>query len=293
MTGATGFVGGHIIRALRERGCQVRCIVRSPDKAIELLNLGAEVVPGDVNDQLSLERACSGVKTVINLVAIIREHGEATFEKINVKGTENLVSAAQNAGVSRFIQMSALGARNDIRYIYIHSKWQAEEIVQQSTLSWTIFRPSLIYGKGFGFFDRLMQSLRLCPPPLAPLPGGGRTKFQPIAVEDVARCVLQSLENPDSVGKIYEIGGPEHLSYAEMLDALLSVLGEKRIKVPVPLPLMKLVVPIMCLVLRDPPVTLVELKQLDIDNITDVDAVENHFGFMPKYLREGLGYLVS
>lgn len=292
VTGATGFVGRHLVKALIKDGVPVRCLARPAGTAGPLLH-GAEIVRGDVTDPSTLGAACAGVDGVIHLVAVIREKGEATFEKVNVQGTRNLVAAAEVAGARRFIHMSALGAREDPAYRYVYSKWLAEEAVKQSSLNWTVFRPSLIYGEGFGFFDRLIQSLKMFPPPFAPVPGGGKTRFQPVAVEDLVRCVLLSLNDSAFSGKICELGGPEHLSYAQMLDALTDTMGTRRIKVPVPIPLMRVVAPLMGMLLKDPPVTPVELKQLDQDNITDLNAVEKNFGFQPRRLREGLIDLIN
>jgi len=292
VTGGTGLVGKHLVPALKEKGYAVRCLVRAPQKAEEILPGGVELVRGDINDPKAAQKACAGVDKVIHLVAVIREHGENTFEHINVEGTLNMVIAAGQAGVKHFIHMSALGACDNPRYKYVYSKWRGEEAVRQSGLAWTILRPSVIYGRGFNFFDRMVQSLKMFPRPFVPVPGKGTTLFQPIAVEDVVRCLLRICENPSMVGRVIEIGGPEHLSYAQMLDRLLEQLGEKRYKLYIPIPLMRLVVPLMNSVLRDPPVSSVELKQMAIDNITEPDAVERNFGFKPRALHNGLKYLL-
>lgn len=285
VTGATGFVGSDLVARLLERGYKVRVLARNS----EGVNLpDAEIAKGDVTDPGSLEKACSGVDAVIHLVAVIRESGNATFGEINHRGTVNILKAAENAGATRFIHLSALGATENPAYKYAYSKWLAEESVRSSMLNWTIIRPSVIYGRGFGFFNRLMQSLRMSPPFLAPVPGRGGALFQPIAVADVSRCVIRALEDESYIYGIYEIGGPEHVSYREMAEALLNVLGQRRLKVPVPVFLMKLVVPMMGLIFKDPPVTPVELKQLELNNITDVDSVCKNFGFMPGKFREGL-----
>lgn len=293
VTGGTGLVGKHLVGALLKKGYAVRCLVRSPKKAGEVLPAGVELVRGEINDTGSINKACQGVDRVIHLVAIIRERDDQSFERINVEGTLNLVIAAGQAGVKHFIHMSALGACDNSRYKYAYSKWRGEEAVRQSGLNWTILRPSVIYGSGFNFFDRMIQSLQMFPKPFVPVPGRGRTLFQPISVEDVVRCLLRICENPGMSGRVIEIGGPEHLSYAQMLDRLLECLGEKRYKLYVPMPLMRLVVPLMGSILRDPPVTPVELKQMDLDNITDIDAVESIFGFKPKALHNGLKYLAG
>ncbi len=293
LTGGTGLVGRHLVRSLVKKGYAVRCLVREPQKAGEVLPAGIELSQGEINDPVAVRKACQDVDKVIHLVAIIRKHGDSTFERINVEGTLNLVAAAGQAGVKHFIHMSALGACDNTRYKYAYSKWRGEETVRQSGLAWTILRPSIIYGRGFNFFNRLLQSLQMFPKPFVPVPGWGNTLFQPIAVEDVVRCLVQICEDPGMVGRVIQIGGPEHLSYAQMLDILLECLGEKRYKLYVPMPLMRLVVPLMGSVLRDPPVSPIELKQLDVDNTTNLNAVENIFGFRPKALHDGLKYLAD
>lgn len=291
VTGATGFVGRHVVRELRERGAGVRCLVRSQDKAEKLLPAGVELVQGDVTHPVSLREACKGVRQVIHLVAIIREKGPRTFRAVNVQGTQNVVDAAKNAGVEHFIHMSALGAAPDPRYRYAYSKWCGEEAVRRSGLPYTILRPSVIFGEGFGFVDRLVQAVRMAPG-LAPVPGRGDVRFQPIWVGDVARCLGKIWEEGSPhYGKVYEIGGPEYLTYVEMLDAVLAVLGRRARKVHIPLWLLRAVVPVLERILPDPPVTSGELAQLDFDNVTDLDGVERQFGFVPRRLADGLDYL--
>lgn len=291
VTGATGFVGRHLVHALVTGGYPVRCLVRNPSGARAGLPQGVELIKGDVNNHKTLRPACDGVDGIIHLVAILREQDRETFERVNVEGTINLVVEAGQAGVRRLIHISAMGVQNSSEYRYSYSKWLGEEAVRQSDLAWTILRPSLIYGEGFGFFDRLLQSIKLFPPPLVPVPGGGHTLFQPIAVEDVVKCIFKAWHNPAMIGQTYELGGPEHLSYRQMLEALLQIRGIKRLMVPVPMPIMRLVVPLMAKLFRDPPVTMAELKQLDVDNIAEVDAVLKYFGFSPIALADGIRYL--
>ena len=291
VTGAGGFVGRHVVKALLDRGCKVRCLVRSTDAAVNLLPDPVDIVLGNVNDKKSLKEACQGVLVIIHLIAVIREHGEDTFDKINVEGTKNLVEVAENSGVSQFLHLSALGACDDPAYKYAYSKWQGEEFVKNSKLNWIVFRPSVIYGEGFGFLDRMLQSVHMAPPPLVPVPGNGKTLFQPISVSDLVECIMKTLLNDIAWNKVYEIGGPQHLSYREILDILLNHLELKRMKIYIPSILLKLVVPIMSYVLKDPPVTGVELKQMKLNNTTALDAVERYFGFKPMPLMDGIKYL--
>ncbi|ACV62196.1 NAD-dependent epimerase/dehydratase [Desulfofarcimen acetoxidans DSM 771] len=290
VTGAGGFVGRHVVKALLDRGCKIRCLVRSTDAAVNLLPDPVDIVVGNVNDKKSLIEACQNVSAVIHLIAVIREIGEDTFELINVEGTRNLVEAAENSGVSQFLHLSALGACDNPVYKYAYSKWQGEEFVKNSKLNWVILRPSVIYGEGFGFMDRMLQSVNMTPP-WVPVPGRGKTLFQPISVHDLVNCIIKALINDVYWKKVYEIGGPEHLNYRQILDILLEHLELKRIKVYIPTIILQIVVPIIQCFLKDPPVTPVELKQMKLSNVTDPDAVEKYFGFQPVQLREGIKYL--
>lgn len=286
VTGASGLVGRAVIKELTGVGFKVRCLVRDIAKARSVLGKAIECAQGNVTNYESTLRVMKGVEGVIHLAAVIRERSDQTFEKVNVEGTANTVRAATVSGVRRFIHMSALGVKEDREYPYSHSKWQAEEIVRKSSLDWTIIRPSLIYGPGFGFFDRMAQSIRFSPPPFVGYPAS-RTRFQPIAARDVARCVAIALKDPQFVHQTCEIGGPEHLTYREMLDIFLEINKIRRIKLPVPVDLLRLMVPLMEKLLRDSPVSSVELRQMDFDNITDPGAVKKQFGFEPVGLREG------
>ncbi|RJX19327.1 MAG: complex I NDUFA9 subunit family protein [Ammonifex sp.] len=287
VTGGTGLVGRAVVDELLAAGSKVRCLVRNPGRAPAILAGEVEYVRGDVTDYESLRRAATGVSAVVHLVAVIREKPDQTFQQVNVEGTANTVRAAVGGGARRFIHVSAMGVKEGPAYRYAHSKWLGEEAVRQSGLDWTIIRPSLIYGPSFGFFDRMAQSIRTSPPPFVAYPAS-KARFQPIAVLDVARCVATALGDPRTIHQTYDIGGPEHFTYAEMLDVYLDVKRIRRIKLPLPVGFLRLVVPLMERIMRDPPVTSVELKQMEVNNTTELNAVYKHFGFRPQTLREGL-----
>jgi uncharacterized protein YbjT (DUF2867 family) len=290
VSGRTGFVGSYLISRLAsgEKGHgKIKCLVRSPEKsrAQALREQGVDLAPGDVTRPQSLSEAMKGADTVIHLVAIIRESKAATFQGVNAQGTGNMVEAALASGVKRFIHISALGASPDPGYRYTYSKWQGEEAVRSSNLDYTIFRPSVIFGQGYGysFVDSMIRSLNMLPL-IAPLPGGGKTRFQPIWVEDVVSCIIVAVNDR---GKGCENGK----TYREMLDAVIHALGARRVRVNIPITLMRLVVPAMERAMSNPPVTSVELKQMDLDNTTDLDSVERHFGFKPAALSQKLSYI--
>lgn len=238
MTGATGYVGGYILSELLRMGHEVVCLVRRGSES-KLNRLGIDMSRvsysyGDVATPDGVNAGdIRGCDAFIHLVGIIREfpaHG-ITFEKIHVEGTRNVLNAVRHSGVSRFLHMSALGTSPAGATGYERSKAAAEGLVQNSGLSWTIFRPSLIIGSRGEFTQMLksMISMRI-----VPLIGAGESLFQPVAVGDVAAGYLKSLTHPDAVGKIFEIGGADVLSYREMLKIFAQEMHTSIITVPMP-----------------------------------------------------------
>ncbi len=216
--GGTGFVGEHLCRELHERGHDVTALSRSPDEG-ELPD-GVESVTGDVTDYDSIEGAFEGMDAVVNLVALsplLRPRGGNEMHyRVHRGGTENVVRAAETHGVGRIVQMSALGADPDGETAYIRAKGQAENIVRKSALEWVVFRPSVVFGDGGEFLE---YTKRLAPPYVTPLPGGGKTRFQPIWVGDIVPMLADAVESEtEHVGATYEIGGPEVLSLAAVAE---------------------------------------------------------------------------
>lgn len=231
VTGGTGFIGRHLCADLDNRGHDVTALARSLDASG--LPAGVSVEQGDVTDRGSLD--FSGQDVVVNLVALsplFEPKGDKTHESVHLDGTKNVVSASEDAGVSRLVQMSALGADPDGPTAYIRAKGNAEDVVRNSTLDWVIFRPSVVFGDGGEFVS---FTKKLTPPGVAPMPGGGKTRFQPIWVEDLAPVLADAVEG-DSTNEVYEIGGPEVLTLAEV--AKLTRGGNVTI-IPVPMALAK------------------------------------------------------
>ncbi len=288
IAGATGFVGTNLLETLSKRGIRTRCLVRSEKKAEKIKNLATEIVYGDITDRESLRNLMEGVDTVVHLVGIIRETPKATFQKVYIEGTENLVEEAKTSGVNRFFYQSALGASLDAPFKYSRAKAEAEEIVKRSGIRYVIFRPSLIIGKEDGFTENLKRLFSLGP--FIPVPGGGKAKFQPIFIEDWIKCFMYVLENENAWNRIYELGGPEHLSYREILNLYMTAMGINKPLLNVPLRCVKAALPMSFLtkvIGKAPPeVSVEQLNMLQVDNITEPEAVEKLFGFKPKRLEE-------
>ena len=288
VTGGTGFVGRAVIHALRAEGYAVRCLVRRGSER-DLRGFGAiERVEGDVLARQSLDAGLSGCDAVVHLVGIIRERPaiNATFERVHVQGTQNVLDAAAAAGVRRYLHMSALGTHVGARSRYHRTKWAAEEAVRSSPLPWTIFRPSIIYGPGDEFVTMLRGMIEGLP--VVPVIGSGRQKLQPVPVAQVAQGFARALALEASVKHTYDVGGPDAVSMVELLDAIAAALSRRRpLKVHVPVGLVR---PVTRLLYRLPgyPLTPDQLLMLEEDNTCDPSAFYSTFALTPVPLAAGL-----
>jgi len=286
VTGATGFVGSHLVKRLRKDGLGVRAVVRTPAKAQALADLGVEVVPGDISDRASLEAAAAGIERVIHLVGIIQEAPGATFQSVHVDGTRELLEASKKAGVRHFMYQSALGTRPNAKSRYHQTKWEAEELVSKSGIPFTILRPSLIYGPGDLFTIRLAEMIRLSP--VLPVIGSGRSRIQPIFIDDVVECIRKIVTSDSYLNEIYKIGGPEELTYEEVTKAIAAALGVDRPVVHMPLFFMRTMAKVAEAVLPKPPVTTDQLIMLQEDNVCSLRDIREAFGVEPVRFKEGL-----
>lgn len=291
VTGGTGFVGKHLIHRMRKDGLPVRALVRNPAKAAWLRDLGVDVVSGDIADKTSLEAAAAGVERVIHLVGIIQERPGATFQSVHVAGTQNLLEAAKITGVSHFLYQSALGTRPGAASAYHRTKWEAEERVRASGIPYTILRPSLIYGPGDQFTLRLADMIGLAP--VLPVIGSGKSKVQPIFIDDVVTCILKAITTDCCLNKSYEIGGPEQLTYEEVSVAIAEAMDVKRLLVHMPLFFLKTAASLMETVLSKPPVTRDQLMMLQEDNVCSMRDIRDIFGVEPMRFREGIRTFIS
>jgi NADH dehydrogenase len=293
ITGATGYIGRHLVARLVDQGEQPRCLVRNIDRATRVLPASKlEFVAGDTTQPTSLDAAVQGIDTIVHAAFVTADRKEkpgSHYEETNVGGTANLVKAAKSAGVKRIVVLSGLGTKPDKAGSYMQGRYLAEQLVIDSGLDWTIIRPSVVFGKDAPFINGLVDLIRSAP--VLPLIGGGTTLFQPIYVEDVATIILKVLAEPERTArKIYTVGGPERYSFREIFDALLNATGKKRPKVYAPTPLVGIGAAVMEAVLPKPPLTKAAMTLFAFDNITDIDSVERDFGFQPlsfsRYLQE-------
>jgi NADH dehydrogenase len=289
VTGATGFLGREVVRALSSRDVEVRCLVRSPGRERLMVGQRVDVHYGNVGDPAALRAAFHNVDVVVHLVAVIREKADVTFQTVNARGTQNVVEAARNAGVGHFVQMSAIGAADDPRYPYLRSKWQAEQAIKDSGLPYTILRASLMFGEGDEPFNTVAGLVRAFP--LVPIPGPGTNRFQPMAVDEVAHCIADAAGREDLKGQVIEVGGPEQLTYNEIVSIIARTCRVWRLRVHIPVALMRPVVRLMEVVLPRPPVTTQQMGMLPVPNVAEADTVERVFGFKPRPLEGNIDYV--
>ena len=275
VTGGSGFVGGHVVHALRAAGQDVRCVVRDRRRGERLEAWGCELLEGDVTDPESLRAAVAGCGTVVHLVAIRQGKPEA-FQRIMVDGTRNVIAAARDAGVGRFVLMSALGTTEETKDVvpYYGAKWQMEQDVKAAGTPYVIFRPSFIFAKDGGILPTFAKLARLAP--VTPIIGSGKQRIQPIWADDVGAYFTKSVELDTAIGHTFEIGGPDAVSWNEFWERLKKIRGIKRPSMHMPIGLMKVNALITERLPGDIPLTRDLLKMLQTgDNVvTDQSATE-------------------
>jgi NADH dehydrogenase len=288
IVGATGFVGSHLVPHLVKAGHQLIAISRSGTRHANWTD-AVEARAADVTTGAGLDEALAGAHAVVHLVAIPRETKGRRFEEVNVHGTRRVADAAQRAGIRRFVHLSVLGVVDDPKLGYLQSKAAGEQIVRESSLDWVVLRPSLMFGEGDGFFNIVKTTLRYWSPGIVAIPGKGDTRFQPLSADDLAIAVERSLTDADRAGSVYEVGGPDWLTYRQIVDEVMRVTGMRRLKLPIPIPLISALTAVTDRVLPIFPVTHDQIGSLQRQNYTDLDAFEKAFGVKPRKL--DLGYL--
>ena len=284
VTGGSGFVGEAIVVELVSSGHQVTVMARHPPKrpvpAVRYTN-------GNVSDGEGLDTLLEGQEALVHLVGIIREvKPDQTFEAVHRGGTENAVRAARKHRVARYLHMSALGTREGAVSRYHRTKWEAEVLVRESGLSWTIFRPSIIFGPRDAFINMFLDVMRKSP--IMPVIGGGRGRLQPVYVRDVAKAFAACLVRPGTAGKVYELGGPEVFTFKELLKKTAQIAGHKRIFIPIPMLLATAPVKVAEALGIPLPVTSDQLIMLSEDNIRQGGAPLEDLGFPFTTLEDGV-----
>jgi uncharacterized protein YbjT (DUF2867 family) len=277
VTGGTGFVGGHVVRELRGRNLPVRCLVRDLRRGAKLAAWGCKLEEGDVTDPGSLRRAVAGVDAVIHLVGI-RQGRRDEFQRIMVAATSDLLAAAKDAGVRRFVHMSALGTTEETKDLvpYYGAKWENERQVQSAGIPYVVFRPSFVFGPDGGILPTFVELAKLTP--VTPIIGSGRQRIQPIWAEDVAKYFAEAVERNDVAGRVFELGGPDVVSWNEFWERLKRIRRIRRPSIHVPVGLMKVNALLIERLPGDIPLTRDLLKMLEYgDNVVSDDEAVRIF----------------
>ena len=284
VTGATGFVGRHVVRRLRKTGA-VRALVRDRSKAAALSDV--EVVEADLTRRESLGPAVAGVEAIIHAAAITADRKEpyrGGYDQINRVGTANLIAAAKAADVSRLVVMSGLGTKPAPDGTYMATRCGLEEAVRASGIPFVILQPSILFGDGAKFISALSRLIRVSP--VVPLIGGGKLRFQPLWIEDLVTCLVNALDADQLTGRAIPLGGSEYVTFKEIIQTICQAMSVRRLLVPLPLWIARIQALAMTAVLPHPPLTPAALELFGFDNATDLDAVAHNFGFHPRAFRE-------
>jgi uncharacterized protein YbjT (DUF2867 family) len=267
--GGSGFLGRHIVQRLAQAGYRLRVLTRRPSLANYLMPSGKSgqivLMRGDIRNEKDVAAAVAGAEIVINLVGILKQSGGRTFEAMHAEGAAAVARAAAKAGAKRLIHVSAIGADKNARSLYARSKAEGETQVRQAFPGATILRPSIVFGPGDGFFNKFAGLMRLSKL-VFPLFGGGKTKFQPVFVGDVADALAHALADDRTLAKTYELGGPAVYSLKEILEQVARVTERKRMLIPIPFFILDLVAAFTGW-LPFAPVTLDQARLLRRDNV--------------------------
>ncbi len=292
VTGGSGFVGNWVVAELLARGHQVRALLRPGSEKKLRAAAQVEVVSGEVMSPETVARAAAGCEAAIHLIGIIREFpGRGiTFERLHYEATVTVLEAARAAGVWRYLQMSALGARPAPADPYHITNHRADEYVRLSGLAYTIFRPSVIYGPEDQSLNLFARQLRRFP--LFPVIGDGRYQMQPVPVWTVAQAFARALELPDTENRLYEVGGPEPLTFNEIINTLAAVLGRRVVKIHLPVWTMRLAAGMFGRFAWFP-LTSGQLRMLLEGSTCDPTDFYRDLGLAPISFKEGLASYLS
>jgi uncharacterized protein YbjT (DUF2867 family) len=305
--GGSGFIGRYVVRLLARQKHRIRVAVRHPNEALFLKPMGdvgqIQLLPTNISNATSVARAVDGADAVVNLVGILQPSGHQDFGSVHVTGAESVAKAAAAAGVRRLVQLSAIGADRHAESDYARTKGEGEIAVRAAFPAATIMRPSIVFGAEDEFFNRFA---RLACIPLLPLPliGGGKTRFQPVYVGDVAEAIARAATQDAFAGQTFELGGPKIFSFRQILELVLAEIRRDKMMLPVPFFAAKLLAGFSQAVFAvspwDAPLTVDQVELLKHDNVvagdartlrdlgiepTPADAVVG--GYLERYRRQG------
>ena len=274
--GGSGFIGRHVVRALAQRGHRIRVAVRRPDLAGHLQPLGAvgqiKAVQANLRYRWSIDRAVEGADAAVNLVGILAEGGRQTFDAVQSFGPRAIGEAARAAGVAQVVHISAIGAERPSTIGYLRSKAEGEAGVLDAFPEAVIMRPSIVFGPDDHFFNRFAAMARLSP--ALPLIGGGATRFQPVFAGDVGEAISRAIDGRAEPGTVYELGGPEVLTFRECMERMLEVTQRNRVLLPIPWGMARIMGRVGQY-LPGAPLTSDQVRMLQFDTVVSADAIDD------------------
>jgi uncharacterized protein YbjT (DUF2867 family) len=292
VTGATGFIGQRLIVWLANEQYPICCLVHPSGREQRFApGVSLQIVAGDINDPPALRLAMHNVSTVVHLAGLKNETRTQTFEAVNVQGTHNVVEAMREVGVDRLVTISPIGADGHSAYAYLRSKAQVEDIVRSSGLDYTILQTSVVYGPGDDWTETIALALRRIPF-FFPIAGNGRSRSQPIFIEDLINCLGYCLTEPRTFNQTYTFGGPQHLTFEEVVQLIMQATGRRRTLRYVSLSTARSLTAMFKGLLRGRLLySETDLDLLAIDRTTALDSVAYQFGLTPARMANALDYL--
>jgi NADH dehydrogenase len=293
VTGATGFIGSALVRRLAAMGKPVRILLRPSSQSPNIpRGVPVEVAVASLNDERGLRAAMKGVTAVYHLVSTERYGSRADLNGVDINGTQAVTQAASLAGVKRFFLMSYLGADRASAYPVMKTKGIAEGIVQNSGVPYTIFRSAAVFGPGDQFTTQIMRLLKAYPFFFV-LPAGGTAVLQPLWIEDLVTCLSWALEDPQTVNKIYQIGGCEYLQYREVIEIILRKTSSKRMLLSISPPFLRMLTLFAEQMLRSFPISIFWLDYLATDRTCALDSLPRLLGLMPARFSQQIDFLLK
>ena len=293
VTGGTGFVGQVLIRHLVSMGLQVRTLLRpSPASPNLPRGVAVEAVICGLKDERGLRAAFKGVDVVFHLAGAEREGGRADLMGVDIEGTRSVARVAADAGVERLFYLSHLGADRASAYAVLKSKAIAESYILQSGVPYTIFRSAVIFGPGDNFTTQIARLLRLSPG-IFLMPGNGGTRLQPIWIEDLVTCLTLAMEDPSTAGHIYSVGGPEYLTFNEIISIIKTAIHTPRWMVPISPAYLRILTIYLENSFKNFPLSVFWQDYLAADRTCDLDTLPRLFGLIPARLGHQIGYLTQ
>jgi len=291
VTGATGFIGRHLVRRLIEHGYPVRVLLRPGGRSLQVFQeLPVEVVVAGLNDPAGLRAAMQGSEVVYHLVGGEWHGTYADLAAVDIEGTRAVCRAASESGVGRLFYISHFQADRASAYPVLKAKGIAEEAVRRSGVPYTILRTSLVFGPEDGFTTGIARLLYALPGVFL-LPGEGDALIQPLWIGDLTAALTWALDQPQTINQTYEVGGPEHLTFRQVVEAIMERLGARRWLVPTPLPTLRALTVFLESTFPGLPVSVYWLDYLAVNRVAALDVLPRTFGVLPTTLRQGLDHL--